>query len=82
MASAGLFSAFEFVYSTPPAVERRPGSLYRTTLKYAKGNAPRLCMPAIHGMAISNTQSSQVEFADWLGVIGTARRCGTRFSEK
>jgi hypothetical protein len=27
-------------------------------------------------MAISITQSSQIEFADWLGVIGTTRRRG------
>jgi hypothetical protein len=30
-------------------------------------------------MAISITQSSQIEFADWLGVIGTTRRRGTFF---
>jgi hypothetical protein len=33
-------------------------------------------------MAISNTQSSQVEFADWLGVISTARRRRTFFFHK
>jgi hypothetical protein len=31
-------------------------------------------------MAISFTQSSQMEFADWLGIIGTTRRRGTFFS--
>jgi hypothetical protein len=28
------------------------------------------------------TQSSQIEFADWLGVIGTTRRHGTFFFHK
>ena len=34
------------------------------------------------GMVISVTQSSKIEFADWLGVIGTTRRRGTCFSQK
>jgi hypothetical protein len=33
-------------------------------------------------MVISVTQSSKIEFADWLGVIGTTRRRGTCFSQK
>jgi hypothetical protein len=32
-------------------------------------------------MVISVTQSSKLEFADWLGVIGTERRRGTCFSQ-
>jgi hypothetical protein len=32
-------------------------------------------------VAISIAQSSQVEFFDWLGVIGTTRRRGTWFSQ-
>jgi hypothetical protein len=30
-----------------------------------------------HGMVISVTQSSKIEFPDWLGVIGTTHRRGT-----
>jgi hypothetical protein len=33
-------------------------------------------------MVISVTQSSKIEFADWLGIIGTTRRRGTCFSQK
>jgi hypothetical protein len=33
-------------------------------------------------MAISITQSSQIEFSDWLGVTGTTRRRGTCFFHK
>jgi hypothetical protein len=32
-------------------------------------------------MAISITQSSQVKFDDWLGVIGKTRRRGTIFPQ-
>jgi hypothetical protein len=34
-----------------------------------------------HGMVISVTQSSKIEFPDWLGVIGTTHRRGTCFSQ-
>jgi hypothetical protein len=34
-----------------------------------------------HGMVISITQSSQIELADWLGIIGTTRRRGTIFPQ-
>ena len=32
-------------------------------------------------MVISITQSSQIELADWLGIIGTTRRRGTIFPQ-
>jgi hypothetical protein len=32
-------------------------------------------------MVIRITQSSQIELADWLGVIGTTRRRGTIFPQ-
>jgi hypothetical protein len=33
------------------------------------------------GMVISITQSSQIDLADWLGIIGTTRRRGTIFPQ-